>query len=280
MRGYRRAGFMAAVSGLLGAGALVGLIVAAAPASAGTVTAQCDSQASFDPNCLVKETVSTPLSFELQIVSSPSKLGVQFIWNVNCPVDGTDVNAHGIVDGITPVSYQLTIPVPDPASCEAQASATVANGDEITATIIATTATSPAPSPSPSPTPSMVRVSGGKCASTPGTSAAKRTKVVIRTCSATSPAETWKLHGGELIHNNMCANARGPVAKGSKVILWPCNGAANEIWTHKSNGEYVLKAGHGKLCLDDPRSSTVNGTQLIVYTCTNSRNQHWTLPGH
>ena len=156
MRGYRRAGFMAAVSGLLGAGALVGLIVAAAPASAGTVTAQCDSQASFDPNCLVKETVSTPLSFELQIVSSPSKLGVQFIWNVNCPVDGTDVNAHGIVDGITPVSYQLTIPVPDPASCEAQASATVANGDEITATIIATTATSPAPSPSPHPHPHPV----------------------------------------------------------------------------------------------------------------------------
>ena len=282
MRGYGRAGFMAAVSGLLGAGVLVGLIVAAAPASASTVTARCDDQASFDPNCFVRETVARPLSFELQIVSSPTKLGVQVIWNVNCPVNGTEVNAHDIVDGITPVSYQLTIPVPDPASCEAQASAAVSNGDEITATIIATTAASPAPSPSPTstPAPSMVRGSGGKCAGTPGTGAAKRTKVVIRPCSATSPAETWKFHNGELVHNNMCANARGPVTKGSKVILWPCNGAANEIWTHKSNGEYVLKAAHGKLCLDDPHPSTANGTQLIVYTCTNSRNQRWTLPGH
>jgi alpha-galactosidase len=101
----------------------------------------------------------------------------------------------------------------------------------------------------------------------------------MRPCSATSPAETWKYHGGELIHNKMCANAQASAVKGSKIILWPCNGSANEIWTRKSNGEYVLKAGHGKLCLDDPRSSTANGTQLVVYTCTNSRNQHWTLPG-
>ena len=93
------------------------------------------------------------------------------------------------------------------------------------------------------------------------------------TCSGTSAAETWKFHGG------MCANARGAAVSGSKIILWPCTGSANEIWTHKSNGEYVLKAGHGKLCLDDPRSSTANGTQLIVYTCTNTPNQHWTLPG-
>lgn len=283
MRRYRRAGFMVALSGLLGAGVLAGLTVAATPASAGTVTAQCDSQTGPYPTCFVRETVTRPLSFELQLTSSPAKQGVQVIWNVNCPVNGTDINAHDIVDGITPVSYQLTIPMSDPVSCEAQASVST-SGTEITATIIATTAFGPAPSPSPSPTPtpasSMVRGSNGKCIGTPGTSTAKRTKVVIRTCGATSPAGTWKFHNGELIHNTMCANARGPVAKGSKVILWPCNGAANEIWTRKSNGEYVLKAGHGKLCLDDPRSSTANGTQLIVYTCTNSRNQHWSLPGH
>ena len=63
---------------------------------------------------------------------------------------------------------------------------------------------------------------------------------------------------------------------GSKVILYSCNGGANEIWTHKSNGEFVLKANGGKYCLDDPASSTHNGTQLIVWTCKNRANQHWT----
>jgi hypothetical protein len=29
------------------------------------------------------------------------------------------------------------------------------------------------------------------------------------------------------------------------------------------------------LCLDDPAYSAKNGTQLIVYTCKNSANQHW-----
>jgi hypothetical protein len=49
----------------------------------------------------------------------------------------------------------------------------------------------------------------------------------------------------------------------------------NELWTHKSNGEFVMKANGGKYCLDDPASSTHNGTQLIVWTCKNGTNQHW-----
>ena len=41
-----------------------------------------------------------------------------------------------------------------------------------------------------------------------------------------------------------------------------------------------MKANGGKYCLDDPASSTHNGTQLIVWTCKNGTNQHWfTSPG-
>lgn len=39
------------------------------------------------------------------------------------------------------------------------------------------------------------------------------------------------------------------------------------------------KANGSRLCLDDPAYSTANGTQLIVYTCSDTRNQRWTLPG-
>jgi hypothetical protein len=31
-------------------------------------------------------------------------------------------------------------------------------------------------------------------------------------------------------------------------------------------------------CLDDPNSTTTNGTQLQIYDCNNSTAQAWTLP--
>ena len=76
----------------------------------------------------------------------------------------------------------------------------------------------------------------------------------------------------------MCANDQRSGGNGSKVILYTCNGGRTGLWTHLSNGEYVLKADGGKYCLDDPAYSTRNGTQLIVYTCKNSANQRWSKP--
>jgi Ricin-type beta-trefoil lectin domain len=286
---YGRAALATAAGGLLSLGVLAGLMVAPLPANAATSSYRCEIPTTTgQPDCTINVlAVAKPLSFGLQIVSLPEKQPVWYNWTVICKVNGTYTGTHDTETEFTPLSLSLPVTVADPDSCQLTIIVEqVGDSTGITATLTATSAASPSPSPSPtatptgSPAPPVVRGFGGKCAGTPGSSAAKRTKVEIRACSATSPAETWKFRGGELIHDNMCANARGPVAKGSKVILWPCNGSANEIWTHKSNGEYVLKAGHGQLCLDDPHSAIANGTQLMVYTCTNSRNQHWTLPGH
>ena len=76
----------------------------------------------------------------------------------------------------------------------------------------------------------------------------------------------------------MCMNDKAGGGSGSPVILYTCNGGTNEVWSHNSHAEYVLKAHGGTLCLDDPAYSTKNGTQLIVYTCNNGANQHWSLP--
>lgn len=73
-------------------------------------------------------------------------------------------------------------------------------------------------------------------------------------------------------------NDKANGGSGSRVVLYTCTGAANELWTHNSRGEYVLKAHHGTLCLDDPAYSKKNGTPLVVFTCHNTANQHWTLP--
>ena len=66
---------------------------------------------------------------------------------------------------------------------------------------------------------------------------------------------------------------------GTKVILYTCNRALNELSTRQSNG--AVRAERQELqafCLDDPAYSTRNGTQLIVYTCKDSVNQRWSKP--
>jgi hypothetical protein len=70
----------------------------------------------------------------------------------------------------------------------------------------------------------------------------------------------------------------GNAGNGGKVILYTCTKAENNLWSHRSNGEYALKSHGGKLCLTDPGSATKNGTQLTVANCKNTANQRWTLP--
>jgi hypothetical protein len=90
--------------------------------------------------------------------------------------------------------------------------------------------------------------------------------------------QNWSFRDGELVHNGKCANDQNNGGSDSKMILYTCSRASNDLWTHKSNGEYVLKAHSGKLCLDDSGYSKKNGTQLVVYTCKDTANQRWTLP--
>jgi hypothetical protein len=66
------------------------------------------------------------------------------------------------------------------------------------------------------------------------------------------------------------------VTGGSSAYLEPCTGAAGQIWTRQSNGEYVLASSGA--CLTDPSDSTANGTRLTLAACKNTANQHWSLP--
>jgi hypothetical protein len=130
----------------------------------------------------------------------------------------------------------------------------------------------------------LVRGSDRMCVRDMGDSVAPRTKVVVWACGAAVQGENWTYRGDELRgHGSVCVDAAGHPASGSPVILWPCDGAASEIWVHRS-GEYVLKAGGYKDCLTDPRSSTstststANGKQMIIAACSGARDQQWSLP--
>ncbi len=134
-------------------------------------------------------------------------------------------------------------------------------------------------SSSTTPTTHVSTVSGygGKCVDDRGNSSSNKAEVIIWSCNSSDSAQGWTFSGGELKHNNRCANIQGNGGSGSKLILWSCTGASNEKWFHSSSdGEYVSAGtAHGLICVDDPGYSKTNGTQLIVYKCHNTGNQHW-----
>ena len=140
------------------------------------------------------------------------------------------------------------------------------------------TATSTATA-TPPPTTHVSTVSGygGKCLDDRGNSSSNRNPIIIWSCNNSDKAQGWTYSSSELKHNGKCANIQGGGGNGSKLILWSCTGASNEKWFHStSNGEYVsAETGHGLMCVDDPGYSKTNGKQLIVYTCHNTGNQHW-----
>jgi ricin-type beta-trefoil lectin protein len=146
-----------------------------------------------------------------------------------------------------------------------------------------TPATSASPSPSPSQTITTIPVHpvvgfDSKCLDDRGNSSSNRAQVVIWTCSGSDPAENWQFSNNEFIHNGKCLNDQGNAGSGGHVILYTCNGGSNEKWSELANGEIRLQSHSNTLCLDDPRSSTKNGTQLIVFSCKVSTNQKWAQP--
>jgi hypothetical protein len=179
---------------------------------------------------------------------------------------------------MTPVTEDVTMASSNPASCTVTATGTLSTNSGTMLVALKYDPASASPSPSPTTPSGPVRVYrgfGGKCVDDAGNSSALRAKVVIWTCNSHDAAQKWVFSGGKLMHNGKCLNDQRSGGNGSKVILYTCNGGANELWAHKSNGEFVMKANGGKYCLDDPASSTHNGTQLIVWTCKNGTNQHW-----
>jgi hypothetical protein len=287
MRRIRRIALAVAASILLGVGGVTAL----------AATAHADTELTCQGNytapaamCTIKVTLTAPTYITLKISWAPQASWITggAGWSGSCTLDGqtTAIPETGAND-TSPLTVGVKLPYTDPASCTVTVTAAVSGNPSysepnIVYLSLLTDGTQPAPAPSPSSSASavqLVRGLDGTCLRDTGDSAAPRTKIAIWKCNPTGPAQGWTYKGDELkIHGDMCVNAKGTATSGSKVILWPCNGSPNEIWVHKSNGEYVLKANHGKLCLDDPAYSTTNGTQLIVYTCSDTRNQRWTLP--
>jgi Ricin-type beta-trefoil lectin domain len=268
-----RAAIYTALTGLLAAGAITMGVTAASANTAGFCSAS--STSTVKATCTVTEKISTPADITVSItMESGAQQTASSAWTAICDTEKTS----GGSTSMTPVTEDVTMATSNPASCTVTATGTLSTNSGTMLVALKYDPASASPSPSPTTPSGPVRVYrglGGKCVDDAGNSSALRAKVVIWTCNSHDAAQKWVFSGGKLMHNGMCLNDQRSGGNGSKVILYTCNGGANELWTHKSNGEFVMKANGGKYCLDDPASSTHNGTQLIVWTCKNGTNQHW-----
>lgn len=265
----RRLGINIAVVGMLAVGAIAASSV---PASASTTFASCSAQGDY-AICDAAGTAPSPVTLTVTVTSSPDQQ-VSVAWDTTCSEGLSAGGSSGAFTAQTPVTRTISHPYSHPDSCIVSADAQLqAGGNSVHVSLSYSQSAPPS-----APTVHEVRGYSGMCADDSGDSSALRAKVVIWRCSAGDAAQSWTFSGGRLIHGRLCADDKASGGSGSPVILYTCSNAANDLWTHNSDGEYVLKAHGGALCLDDPAYSTQNGTRLIVYTCKNSANQHWSLP--
>jgi hypothetical protein len=279
MQRSSRAAVYAALTGLLTAGAITAGVTAASANTAGFCSAS--STSTTEATCTVTESINSPASISIGVsVTNGSNQDASTTWTATCTLGSDTETTSGGSAGMTPVTDALTLPFGNADSCTVKATGTLSTktGSMLVALTYAPAASaSPSPTPSPAPTGPvhLYKGFGGKCVDDAGNSAAIRAKVIIWSCNSHDRAQGWTFSGGRLVHNGLCLNDQRSGGNGSKVILYTCNGGANEIWTHRANGEFMMKANGGRYCLDDPASSTRNGTQLIVWTCKDSANQRW-----
>ena len=252
--------------------------------------------------------IAYPITITLTGLTTPASLPVSFKWTSDCTEQSGQKVTGGTTTVETPASGANAVDALstgdmggaiDPTSCTLDVTATVSGSSALTATALQLEISvnqSAAASPTASPTPSastsspstttttvkhynnQVHGFGGTCLDDKGNSSSKRAAVIIWTCNNTDQAQGWTYSGSELKIHGMCVNAKGNGKRGSQLILWTCNGSGNEIFSHRSNGEFVEKANGYKLCFDDPGYSKKNGTKPIMYPCNNGANQQFSKP--
>jgi Ricin-type beta-trefoil lectin domain len=278
MRGIRRLVVCTAVSGLLAAGAVSASLQVA---HAGNFAAACGGNGSNGYICNLDTVVPAASSISVGVDSGSASEQVSVNWTVACTDGANSGNEEGATDNAaTPLTVPLT-PLPSAANGQCNVNVGISlPAHDVTPKIDYTGTLTYTPAGSTPSSGAVHPVVGfdGKCLDDKGNSSANRAAVVIWSCSGSDQAENWKFSNGEFIHNNKCLNDQGNAGSGGHVILYSCNGGSNEKWSELANGELKLQAHGGTLCVDDPRSSTKNGTQLIVYTCHDSANQQWKLP--
>jgi hypothetical protein len=272
-----RRNVLLAVAGTLTAGGLTaGVLTMAGNASPETAGNYCQVAAGSSGPCYLAESVQRPLSIVVSVTSQPAE-SATVSWTVSCLRNGNAISVSGTRTGTTPFQAKLSAPRGNAADCSLTSNVTGSGQGSLRAGYLYTLG-----HPIMIDIPQGANYSGQpiyalRCLTDPGNNPANRVPVQIRGCEVLY-SQSWTFSNGEIMHGRYCMTDKGDGGSGSKVILYTCSHAADQVWTYRARGpegQYVLKAHGGTLCLTDPRTSTANGTQLIVSGCAGGNSQKW-----
>ena len=281
MMRFRRA-VAAGAAGVVTAGALTAsiLTMSAHAGSAAQVNGvTCHIASGAKTVCYLSESVPMPLSVAVSVTSQPAQ-NATVSWSTSCTRNGNGVTAQGTTTRMAPFQAKLALPRTNGANCALAATVTVSGQASLDAGFAYSQGRAVILD-----MPEGANYSGQpqyavRCLADPGNNPAQRAKVVVTGCE-TLFSQAWTFSNGELIHGRLCLTDPHNGGIRSKLIMYTCTGAADQIWTlgqaSGAEAEFVLKAHGGRLCLDDPKKSTRYGTQVIVYSCNNGVSQRWNL---
>jgi GH25 family lysozyme M1 (1,4-beta-N-acetylmuramidase) len=220
----------------------------------------------------------SPVSLQLQASDSPSDLPVTFSaprWTSGHRLPlGLSISPSGKITGWADraQTYQVTV--------------YAADAGESAGSVSFTWTVSVAPDTGPT---GLVHLDlGGKCLDDPKDSSATGTVADIQACLSTASQDWTYAQDDSLRINGLCLQSQPAATEGSTVQLATCTGQTSQQWQlvyprsviGSASGDALALYNPGSgMCLNDPGSSTTNGTQQTVWPCDGSGGQEWTLPG-
>jgi len=114
------------------------------------------------------------------------------------------------------------------------------------------------------------------CADVRQSNTANGTPVQAYACNGTS-AQQWTVAAGNTLQAfGKCMDIKwSGTADGTTVDLYACNGTGAQVFVPQSDG--ALENPESGKCLAD-NNDGASGTQLVIWDCSGSANQQWTLP--
>jgi hypothetical protein len=121
----------------------------------------------------------------------------------------------------------------------------------------------------------------GKCMEIRDGATAWGTPVQSNACNGGTAQRWTKGNDGTFQAYGRCLDISGGggdvVNDGTPIQLWECNETVAQKWSYNATTRALVNPKTGK-CLTVPNSSTANGIQLQIFTCTGATGQRWTIP--
>ncbi|NKE60501.1 glycoside hydrolase family 95 protein [Lentzea sp. PSKA42] len=112
---------------------------------------------------------------------------------------------------------------------------------------------------------------GGKCLDVKDSGTTNGTVIQLWTCNA-SVAQKWST---ALVNPSARRCLDAAATSGSQVKIADCDRGAAQRWALTASGGAIT--GNGGMCLDASGGSSADGTGVIMWACSGSANQKWSL---